>query len=151
MLGHRPLTHQDHREWESQSKEEGKKGCQSLVRRKDAGQRHTPHHSADLTCEWWAGLPQSVPPSPLPPLGHCPDTGPSPGPFLVSVCPAGTFPAPHFALQVSRKAKQEQVPLTGQVMGPASPLLSHSLTCLCVRGQLHLSAPFSMILQGSLH
>lgn len=39
----------------------------------------------------------------------------------VSVCPAGTFPAPHFALQVSRKEKQEQVPLTGQVMGPASP------------------------------
>lgn len=51
---------------------------------------------------------------------------------------------------MSRKEKQEQVPLTGQVMGPVSPLLSHSLTCLCVGGQLHLSAPFSVILQGSL-
>lgn len=35
-------------------------------------------------------------------------------------------------------------------MGPVSPLLSHSLTCLCVGGQLHLSTLFSVILQGSL-
>lgn len=53
VLGHRPLTHQDHREWESQSKEEGKKGCQSLVRRKDFWAERDTHCTTapSLTCE----------------------------------------------------------------------------------------------------
>lgn len=70
VLGHRPLTHQDHREWESQSKEEGKKGCQSLVRRKDAGQREThtaPQCQPDLRVVGW-------------PASECPSkSSPTPG------------------------------------------------------------------------
>lgn len=108
-----------------------------------------PQRQPDLRGVGWPASECPSRSSPTP--GHCPDTGPPPGPSLSSVCPGGTFPTPQFALQVLRKEKQEQVPLTGQVMGPVSPLLGQSLTCLCVRGQLHLSAPFSMVLQGSLH
>ena len=40
--------------------------------------------------------------------------------------------------------------MLGRIWVLCLPILSRSLTCPCVRSQLHSSAPFSMILQGSL-